>query len=210
MTATSKAPESRHAALGVRAHSGWAAAILLCGPVAAPQILDRRRIPLCDSAMEGSKQPFHHAETMECGPAERFIARCARSTDDHARSAIMALAETAAAHRRKLTGCGILAASGRALPDLRSILASHSLIHAAEGEFYRDAVAHACERQRIAVSRVKERDVENWTAARVGEQALRSTIAALGKALGPPWTADEKLATMIAWLVLASGGSRSR
>src|SRR5262249_31941868 len=153
MTATSKVPEPGHAALGVRTHSGWAAAILLVGPVAAPQILDRRRIPLCDPAMQGSKQPFHHAEPMDFPAAERFVASCAKATQDHARSAIKALARTAAAHHHQLTGCGILAASGRALPDLKSILASHSLIHAAEGEFYRDAVAHACGREKIAVSR---------------------------------------------------------
>jgi hypothetical protein len=204
MTATSKVPDPRHAALGVRAHSGWAAAILLTGPVAAPQILERRRIPLCDPAMEGSKQPFHHAEPMDFPAAERFIARCTKSTDDHARSEITALAAVAAAHRCELIGCGILASSGRTLPDIASVLASHSLIHAAEGEFYRDAIARACEREMVAVSRVKERDVESWTAARVGEHTLRSTMTAFGKALGPPWTADQKLATMIAWLVLAS------
>ena len=203
MTATSKLPE--RAALGVRVHSGWAAAILLSGPAEAPQILDRRRISLCDPAIEGSKQPFHHAEPMAFAAAERFISHCAKSTQGRARSAIRALAKTAAAHRCELTGCGILAASGRALPGLKSILASHSLIHAAEGEFYRDAIARACARAQIAISRVKARDVESWTGARVGERALKSATVAFGRALGPPWTADEKLATMIAWLVLASG-----
>jgi hypothetical protein len=202
MTATLKVLKSEYAALGVRAHSGWAAAILLGGPVRAPQILERRRIQLCDPAMEGSKQPFHHAEPMSFPMAERFIERCASSTDDYARSAIEELVATAG--QSKLTGCGILTASGRALPDLKSILASHSLIHAAEGEFYRDAVARACDREQIAVARVKEREVEGRTASRVGEKTLKSTIATMGKALGPPWTADEKLATMVAWLVLSS------
>jgi hypothetical protein len=105
-----------------------------------------------------------------------------------------------------LTGCGILTASGRALPDLESVLASHALIHTAEGEFYRAAVARACEREKIAVSRVKERDIREWAASRIGEKMVASTLIAMGKALGPPWTTDEKLATTIAWLVLASGG----
>jgi hypothetical protein len=207
MTATSKVPDPEDAALGVRAHSGWASAILLSGPAAAPQMLERRRIQLCDPGIEGSKQPFHHAEPMAFAGAERFIARCAKSTDECACSAIRAFEKAATARQCRLTCCGILTASGRALPDLKSILASHALIHAAEGEFYRDAVARACEHEKIAVLRVKERDVEDWTAARVGEQPLRSTVAALGKRLGPPWTADEKLATMVAWLVLASRAS---
>jgi hypothetical protein len=90
------------------------------------------------------------------------------------------------------------------LPDLGSVLASHALIHAAEGEFYRDAVARACARANIGVARMRERDIEGWAAARIGEAQLKTALAAFGKALGPPWTADEKRATMVAWLVLAS------
>lgn len=206
MTATSKDPEAKPAALGVRAHSGWAAAILLAGPSRAPQILERRRIMLCDPAVEGSKQPFHHAEPMSFPDAQRFIATCSESTGHYAREALAQLIAAANTHRCRLGGCGILTVSGRALPDLGSILASHALIHAAEGAFYRDAVADACEHEKIALSRVKEREVERWTASRVGEKALKTTIAAMGQTLGPPWTVDEKLATMIAWLVLDSAG----
>ena len=206
MTATSKDPKAKPAALGIRAHSGWAAAILLAGPSAAPQILERRRITLCDPATEGSKQPFHHAEPMRFPDADRFIANCTESSGRYAREAVTQFIAVAKTHRCKLDACGILTASGRALPDLGSILASHALIHAAEGEFYRDAMAHACEHENIAVSRVKEREIERWIASRVCEKTLKSALAAMGQQLGPPWTADEKHATMIAWLVLDSAG----
>ena len=206
MTATSKGPKAKPAALGIRAHSGWAAAILLAGPTTAPQILERRRIVLCDPAIEGAKQPFHHAEPMRFPDAQRFIANCTESTARCAREALGQFIAAAKVYGCRLDGCGILTASGRALPDMVSILASHALIHAAEGEFYRDAMAHACEQKKIAVSRVKERDVERWTASRVGEATLKSALAAMGQTLGPPWTADEKRATMIAWLVLDSAG----
>src|SRR5215831_18305462 len=128
MTATSKGLKSKPAALGIRAHSGWAAAILLAGPSTAPQILERRRIMLCDPATQGSKQPFHHAEPMRFPDAERFIAHCTQSTADYARDALARLISVAKTHRCGLDGCGILTASGRALPDLGSILASHALI----------------------------------------------------------------------------------
>src|SRR5437868_9965239 len=195
MTATSKDRKAKPAALGIRAHSGWAAAILLCGPTTAPQILERRRIVLCDPAVEGSKQPFHHAEPMRFPDAQRFIANCTESTASGAREALGEFIAAAKTHGCRLDSCGILTASGRTLPDLGAILASHALIHTAEGAFYRDAVAHACDQEKIAVSRVKEREVEHWIASRVGEKTLKSTIAAMGQALGPPWTADEKHAT---------------
>ncbi len=34
------------ATLGFRVHSGWAAAVALCGPLDAPVVVDRRRIQL--------------------------------------------------------------------------------------------------------------------------------------------------------------------
>lgn len=159
---------------------------------------------LCDPAIEGSKQPFHHAEPMAFARAETFIARCTGST---ARLADKAL-EAVAAHARIRTCC-VLTASARPLPDLRGILASHSTIHAAEGEFYRDAVAAACERAGIHVHRVRERDIEAETQnLPVPPADAKARLAEFGKRLGAPWTADEKLSALGAWLMLASLPSR--
>ncbi len=198
--ATSKAPESKRAALGVRAHSGWAAAILLSGLATAPKILDRRRIPLCDPAVEGSKQPFHHADSMTFPEAQAFIARCDKSTDGYC--AYRAQTGHDSRNRAQVPIERLRNSHGvrPRFAESRTILASHALIHAAEGEFYRKAVARACQREEIAVSRVKECEVEGWLASRVGEKTLKATVATMGKALGPPWTMDEKLAAMIAWL----------
>src|SRR5205823_11690442 len=40
-----------NATLGFRVKSGWAAAVLLAGPVESPQLLDRRVVQLCDPAI---------------------------------------------------------------------------------------------------------------------------------------------------------------
>lgn len=85
MTAPSKAPKS--ATLGVRAHSGWAAFCVLAGNPQAPDILARGRMQLCDRDIEGSKQPFHHAEMMPFARAEKFIARCTASSAELAAKA---------------------------------------------------------------------------------------------------------------------------
>jgi hypothetical protein len=203
MTGTSKA---RKATIGFRAHSGWACAILLAGPKTNPKIIDRRRVMLCDRSIQGSKQPFHEAEEMPFASAEAFIERCTKSTDALARFELKALRDVAKKNDLQIVGCGLTTASGRPLPDLKSILASHSLIHAAEGEFYRDTLARACKAAKIEVSRVKEREVADWTAARLNltDTALKTQLATYGKALGAPWTVDEKLATMAAWLALVN------
>jgi hypothetical protein len=198
MTATSKA---RRASLGVRCHSGWAAAILLAGPPKAPTVLERCRIALCAPPL--AKQPFHEAEAMPFEAAQAYIGRCMAASAALACEAVMALAKTATARRFALTRCGIVAASGRPLPELGKVLASHALIHAAEGEFYRDAVAQACAQMQIASARVKERELADWLGARVPD--FEGKIAEWGRELGPPWTADQKLAAQAAWLALASG-----
>ncbi len=143
---------------------------------------------------------------MPFSQAEAFIAKCSKSSDALARTALQALQAIAAKQSLEIVGCGLTTASGRPLPDLKSILASHSLIHAAEGEFYRDTLSRACERSKVPVSRVRERDVADWTAARqnLTDTGLKERLAAYGKALGTPWTVDEKLATMAAWLALAA------
>ena len=201
MTGRSKVPD---AALGVRSHSGWAAYVLLSGDPKAPDILARGRMQLCDPAIGGSKQPFHEAEPMSFALAERFIVRCTASTAKLADTALVAIATQA-----RITACCILTASGRPLPDLKGILASHSAIHSAEGEFYRDAVAHACARAKIPVRRVRERDMEAETHnLPVSPPAAKARLVEFGKQLGAPWTADEKLSALGAWLMLASLPSR--
>ncbi len=203
MTGTSKA---RRAALGVRCHSGWAAAIFACGSRGKIEIAGRRRIELCDAGIRGSKQPFHAAEPMPFARAETFLARCKASTDALANSAIATLVEEAMARGATLVSCSILSASGRNLPSLKEILASHALIHAAEGEFYRDAVAEACQRVEIPVTRIRERDALRQACDQLGtsEAGLKEHLGTLGRRLGPPWTEDQKLATLAAWLALAS------
>jgi len=202
MTGRSKVPDG--AALGVFAHSGWAAYVVLAGSPRAPDILARGRMQLCDTSIKGAKQPFHEAEPMPFAAAEKFIVRCTAATAKLAEVAIAAIQV-----RTPLRACCVLTASGRPLPDLKGILASHSTIHAAEGEFYRDAVAAACAANGIAVRRVRRRDMEaEMQTLPVPLSAAKERLAAFGKQVGAPWTQDEKLSAAGAWLMLASKASR--
>jgi hypothetical protein len=200
MTGPTKVPETTAAALGVRSHSGWAAYVVLTGDPKKPDIVARGRMDLCDRAISGSKQPFHEAEPMAFAAAEKFLARCTDSTNALASAAITEICK-----RNRVTACCVWTASGKPLPDLKNILASHALIHTAEGEFYRDAIARACTRRKIAVRRVRERDMETeLLKLPLAIVAAKTRVAEFGKQLGPPWTQDEKLSACGAWLMLAS------
>ncbi len=102
--------------------------------------------------------------------------------------------------------CGITLGSGRALPALEKVLASHALIHTAEGEFYRNVVAEAGEHCGLPVLGVKEREIFERAAShlKVDAAELERRVAILGKPIGPPWTQDQKYAALVAWLALAN------
>lgn len=201
MTGRSRLPD---AALGVRSHSGWAAYVVLAGDPKKPEILARDRMTLCDAGIKGSKQPFHEAEPMPFAKAEKFIERCTSSSLALASQAIDGVQKQTPVH-----ACCILTASGRPLPGLNDILASHALIHSAEGEFYRDVIEEACSKRKIEVRRVRERDMETeLQKLPVAAAVAKARVVEFGKTLGPPWTQDEKLAALGAWLMLALLPSR--
>ena len=199
------AAKSRKAAVGFRTHSGWASLVLAAGRGEAIEILDRRHIALCDSRLPGSKEPFHAAEPMPFAQAESHIALCRETTDRLARDAVGAARKLCEQMAVQLCGVCVIAASGRGLPDLASILASHALIHAAEGEFYRDAVVEAAKAMGITAARLKAGDALSHLAVQmgIGEAAVTNRLTEIGRLAGRPWTADEKLATLAAWSLLA-------
>jgi len=194
------------AACGFRVHSGWAALVAVAGPPAAPAVLARRRIELVDEASPGGAQPFHAARLLPLDAAQRLVDRGLDSATRMARGALAAAAGDLLRQGRHLLACGLIQSSARPLPAFAAVLASHALVHTAEGELFRDALAAAAASQGVAVLRVRERELLARCAARVGLAAgdLERHLAALGRALGPPWRQDEKLATLAAWLALAA------
>ena len=120
------------AALGFRAHSGWAAAVALGGSPRSPEVLDRRRIALIESGSPGGVQPYHVARTMDLPKAEEFIKGVIAAIDRSALIAVKDLGEAINGMGRQITCCGIVLASGRALPSLEATLRSHAMVHTAE------------------------------------------------------------------------------
>jgi hypothetical protein len=194
----------KRAVIGARVHSGWAAVLAVAGEPAAAEVLDRRRIVIVDSAVVGASQTYHFAENLELMDAVQYLANCAAASERLASAAVRQMAEELRGRGFEVAGCAIVLAAGRPLPALEQILASHALIHTAEGEFFREALRRACEAQGIAVTGIRERDLEERANVIFGSSAVRmqKRIAALGRSLGPPWTQDQKTAALAASIVL--------
>jgi len=196
------------AALGFRAHSGWAALVVAAGPLEGPTVLDRRRIEITDPGIPGSKQPYHAAQRLSLPRAEQYLGRCIEKTKLLARGRVSAVVDEVREKGYAVVSAGILAASGRPLTTLEATLASHALIHTAEGELFRNALIEACEQLKLAVTKVSERELYARAETQLGLPfgELRRRVAELGRPLGPPWGQDQKHAALVAWLALAVAG----
>jgi len=196
------------AALGFRAHSGWAALVAVAGPAAEPAAVLRRRVELSGLT---PRQPLHAAEGRPFAEAEDLVRR---ATDEAAALAERAVRDALAelgARGHSLVATGLLAAAGRPLPGLREILASHALIHAAEGELFRDVLRRASGACGLRLVEVRERELEGYAgrALRLRAPEIQERLAQWGKALGSPWTQDEKRAALVAWVALSEASGRA-
>ncbi len=193
------------AALGFRVHSGWAAVVVLCGPLDAPVVVDRRKIQLVKIFSYTFRQPYHTAEKMPRQDAIGFIRGVQTEARRLALSSLHSLQSELAEADFKIVRGALLLASGRALPKLEQILASHALIHTADGELFRDSLRAACARCGLPVAGIREKELFATASKALGIQpaALKRRITAFGKSLGPPWSQDEKFAALGAWLSLS-------
>ncbi len=195
---------SQTVALGLRAHSGWAAAVAVAGSAINPIILERRRIVTADDHIAGSKQPYHAAKDVSAEAAEGLIRDCRERSTVLATRAINSLLSELRRNGLTVVRAGILFGSGRSLPRLPAILRSHALIHTAEGEFFREVLLSATAHCALQVMKVKERDVWETAATVFGLPVtdLRRRIGQLQNSVGPPWRQDEKFASLAAWIAL--------
>lgn len=202
----------KRAAIGIRAHSGWGAVVAVSGGVAGFEVIQRRRIAITGAAFKGSNQPYHFAQGLKLSEAEAYLADCAAASERLALEALGALVEDLRRREYAAACCAILLASGRLLPSLSEILASHPLIHTAEGEFFRTAFRKASERLGIPVTGIRERELPGRAGDVFGSDTfqLQKQLAAAGRSLGPPWTTDQKTASLAALIVLANERRQSR
>jgi hypothetical protein len=203
----------RPAALGCAAHSGWAAVVAVGTVDGRPRLLARERILMAGANDQRAKQPYHTVEPLPIEEAAKRLAAYATAAETMARQAIQHILDDLAKDGHREIGLGILESAGRKGTALASILASHALIHSADGDHFRDAIARAAAACGLPTTRVPARDLEAAAADAIGEpvETLRATVKDIGREVGPPWGADQKAAALLAWLVLARGaGGRAR
>jgi len=195
----------KQAALGFRVHSGWTALVALALEEGEPRVLARQRLHLVETFTYQFRQPYHTAEKMPFEKAGPFVATMAAEAKRLAEAAIRVVHSDLHKQGYELGRAGLLLASGRTLPALEKILASHALIHTADGELFREALLSASKQFELAVFTIKERDLVAAASQtlRLKPDVLTRRLTALGKPFGAPWSQDEKSATLASWLALS-------
>ncbi|MGH9463285.1 MAG: hypothetical protein ACRD1X_18930 [Vicinamibacteria bacterium] len=162
---------------------------------------------MIDAHAPESKQPYHVVEGLPIERATKRLADYEAAAATMAHEGIQRIVDQLRQGGRKVIGVGILESAGRKGSSVADTLASHALIHAADGDHFRNAIAAAATRCGLAVRRVRARELDAEAAATIGEtpERLRQALKELGRDIGPPWGADQKAAALLAWLVLARG-----
>ena len=194
----------KNAAVGFRVHSGWTALVVVSLEKSSPVVLSRQRLQLVKTFSYRFRQPYHTAERMRGRKAADFVSHVRKEAEALAYGSIRAIKKELASQKFELDCGALLIASGRTLPEFEKILASHALIHTADGELFRNALCKVCERCKINLISVKDRDLlQNCGQAFSKDPSdLLRTATQLGKPHGAPWSQDEKFATLAAWLAL--------
>jgi|SRR2546421_9388618 len=195
----------KRAVIGVRMHSGWGALVAVSNNAGTVEVIRRQRVAITAPGTRGGNQPYHFAKSLELPEAEKFLEDYFVASKRLALAAVRDLVGGLGGQCR-VVGSAVLLASGRPLPPLAKILASHALIHAAEGEFFREAFSKACESLDVPVTGFRERDLNASVQTTFGKAATRigQQISTLGRSLGPPWTQDQKMAALAALVVLVN------
>jgi len=186
------------AAAGFKLHTGWAVAVAVANGTGGLRILARRRIELLPADGRIPRFVYHKAAELALPEAGELVSQAMAGSRIAAQTAIQELLDELRAAKVAIPVAGVPTGSTKLPGSLEPILASHSLIHAAEGALFQQAVVAACEAAGVSVFCSRERDI--WK--KLGDHA-REQIGAIRASVGPPWGADQKLATAAALAALA-------
>jgi hypothetical protein len=196
----------QRAVIGFRIKSGWATAVLLTGPIEAPIVRDAAVVELSDPTVPISKQPYHAG--MGVARKQDFaLERLLASINAYSQGSLAALLNRYVVMGHSLSEAGLVVGSDC---DPSTITNPHIRVHAAEGRLFRTVVEQALTRSGIPSSIFVERMLFAH-AARVVRRSpaqLKEAVARLRPAAAERWRAEEKVAALAAWLLLASSPHR--
>ena len=188
-------------AIGLRAKTARAIAVVLGGPSDAPFVLKKFEIALADPQIPATAQPYHEVMDLPWAESQKAVRKSAQKIEAIARLALTSLIKNLHSAGMKVSGVGIVGAKDK---DLARIGNFHIRAHAAEGVLFRRVLDLAADSNSLRRRTFSDREFDELVKNEVGAQsaALKRKLNDLGRSLPPPWRTDEKQAATAAWLVL--------
>jgi hypothetical protein len=194
--------KSPRLAIGFRVKTGRATAVVIAGPASAPRVLSRSSLQLFDPAIPESHQPFHAELELPAAEIVHVMPKALEAVERVALSALRELVGELQAAPGSIVGIALVAGSAT---DPESIRNPHMRAHAREGQLFPHALAAAAKTMRIPVVTLVESEVFASAAKKLGKtsDAIKLAVTEMGRAVGKPWSAEEKAAAAAAWITLA-------
>jgi len=189
------------AVLGVDDHRGWANFVCLAQHEAGPVVLERRRVELVSPDVPS--QPHHHeGGELDLAEMEPLVRRVAESVTAHARVALTGIRDDIQPQHQLVA---IVVREAKPVPStLEDILRSDAARIRADGILYQRALREAARGLGVrAESHPPGTELERAARAlEVDQDELGALLKELGRAVGPPWRKDHRLAAAAALSVL--------
>jgi hypothetical protein len=192
-------------ALGLKAHSGWAALVVVGNSGDEFQVIDRRRIELVEERDSSwAKQPYHAAEDLDPANARAMVKRGTAAAYRIAEREMRATLKRLREQQHKIASCAVLVPNPMPEWSVAEILAVHSRMHQAEGVLFPDALAKAADKCGLNVLAIPENQLNEQAEKALATplSGLVKEVMKLGKAVGPPWGKDQKNAALAAMVGL--------
>ena len=188
------------AALGFVVHTGWAVAVALVEGPSQPRVVDRRRLSLVASAEHDARFVYHAAAELDARAAADYVAKARDIARTQGFQELSKLLSELSASGYSVLAAGLPPCVGEAAVSLSEILRSHPHIHTAEGALFCTALTEACLKRGLRVVAVPSKKRLEQAARATGwrTEKVKACVARLGRAVGPPWAADQKEAALAA------------
>jgi hypothetical protein len=190
-------------AIGLRAKTGRAIAVVLGGELDAPQVLKRVELRIADPDFPETMQPYHEVLDLPWEKAKPAARKIASRIEKIASKELARLVKETTAQGQNVCGVGIVGAGDR---NLEKIGSTHIRAHAAEGVLFREVLEAASSANELSNRRYDERTLDTAVENELmlPGAKIKARLAEMGRVVGSPWRADEKAAATAAWLALAA------
>ena len=199
--ANGKKMDEVFASLGLRVRTGTACAITVIESGASPRLGSRRILDLCDPAIPAGRQPYHAVMQADGCDAQRIETELRAMVQKATQRAVSQAMDDARKDGLNIAGVGLVVGSQI---DPGRIANEHIRAHAREGQLFRTALVDSIKTHGVTATVFVEREIygQATDALRKSTEEIKRFLIALGRGTQGPWRAEEKLATLAAWMTL--------